>query len=309
MNKRIENVTLEPTWTSYIAALGGVLKSCGYYKDNIDSLMGDTGMAWHFIVHNKTCASSVTVYDWCNTHRDMHNRIGIESKIVCVMDFAGNIDSDNIQKQSIKEIKESIDRGFCVLTWAPSPILEFGIITGYDDEDEIFYISNVTGSETDPLLFKNLGLSNVPILYYEILIGKKDIKTNLKSSLDFAAKQWKSEYHVSADYKTGNLGYKTLTNSLNKRTYDLNGLSYIIAVYQNSKKSIVKFLEERITSAEGSKVVENYQKVEAKFSEVKDIIPFPFTGELSEKKSKRIAELMEDCRILEEESINLFEQL
>ena len=45
--------------------------------------MGDTGMAFHLVMHETCCVSSVTAYDWMNTHLAALNRIGVHSGLRC----------------------------------------------------------------------------------------------------------------------------------------------------------------------------------------------------------------------------------
>ena len=58
------NISYGMTWTSYVAGVYGALTGAGWWKDEVWKLMGMTGIAFHFIMHETCCPSSVTVYDW-----------------------------------------------------------------------------------------------------------------------------------------------------------------------------------------------------------------------------------------------------
>ena len=141
--KFLPNIKLGYTWNSYINSVDAVLKSAGLWDGDTWLLLGMTGMAFHFIVEKGLCASSVTVYDWNGEHMEMMDRIGIHTDNYSLGDDRYN----TIQYQrdtAIKRIKESIDNGVAVVNWAPSGLLEFGVIYGYDDDDGIFIVKDLT---------------------------------------------------------------------------------------------------------------------------------------------------------------------
>lgn len=43
--------------------------------------MGLTGMAFHLIMHQECCPSSVTSYDWLSEHSIAFDRLGVLSEI------------------------------------------------------------------------------------------------------------------------------------------------------------------------------------------------------------------------------------
>ena len=50
----INNIKMGKSWTTYMGSVHGVLKGAGMWDDSIEMLMGMTGMAFHFIVHQQT---------------------------------------------------------------------------------------------------------------------------------------------------------------------------------------------------------------------------------------------------------------
>lgn len=316
MEKSVNNIEMGKTWTSYMSAADGVLKGSELYKDDMWKLMGETGMAFHFIIHNESCPSSVTVYNWVKEHQEMLDRIGIDSSIVCIMDFARYEGKESAKNKAVSDIKESLDKGKAVIVWAPTPILEFGIIHGYDDSDKVFFTTDVTGQDTDPLLFDNIGISDVPILYYQIINSKKDIDelSIVKNSLSFGIKQWRKEVHNDTDnYFSGKKAYIKLIEALENNKFDPSGLSYNMAVYSDSKQSLAKYIkyinEESDFKEKLNIASENYSKVSDIFNEMHIEIPFPYNGvELSDETRKSFAEKLKECQNLEEAAISEIEK-
>ena len=107
--KKIENVKMGYTWTSYIASVEGALRSAGLWDAETWRLMGQTGMGFHFIVHKQVCPSAVTVYDWAQDHLNAMDRIGIHSQVYSAIDFRMNT-SKKIGRRHLT-IQESIHQG------------------------------------------------------------------------------------------------------------------------------------------------------------------------------------------------------
>lgn len=244
MKKQINNIVMGQTWTTYIGSAYGVMKAAGLWTEDIYLLMGKTGMAFHFIVHENACPSSITVYDWNMTHFTMMDRIGVYTDSICIFNRSRMNTFDRVQEDAIVKIKASIDRGKGVVVWAPSEILEFGIITGYDDSDRIFYFKDCISENPDPLLYDNLGRSNVPYLYIQCFNSRVQVDEEkmFRDSLAAGIYYWK-EKPLSPHYSCGPGAYKYLIQTLEKGDYDEFGLSYIIQVYADSKSHLALYLD------------------------------------------------------------------
>lgn len=312
MTKEISNLKMGKSWTSYIAAVAGVLKAGNFYSDDIWKLMGHTGIAFHFIIHKQLCPSSITVYNWAEEHFSMLDRIGVFTTVRCYMDNYKYNTLKEIQSNAIKEIKESIDNGFGVVIWAPSSILEFGIIYGYDDEDGVFLVKDVTGDEIDPMLYSNLGRSNVPILFYQIVHSKTKLKETetIIDSLKFAVYEWNKKDHNSEEYSSGRKGYGNLFAALENRDFNSTGLSYILAVYSDSKKACKLYLEyinhNKKINGKLNKAANNYSKVSQIFSDLHKEMPFPYNNEIDDL--LQIIDKLKLCMKLEDEAIANIDQ-
>jgi hypothetical protein len=74
----------------------------------------------------------VTAYDWGRVHQAAMARLGVHTEwFECAYDTTFEL----ARARAVGTIRASIDRGHPVIMWAPSPVLEFGLVTGYDDGD------------------------------------------------------------------------------------------------------------------------------------------------------------------------------
>ena len=310
MNKKIlENVSMGRTWTTYIGSLEGALKKGGLWNGETYQLMGMTGMAFHFIVHKTACPSSVTVYDWDDIHFTMADRIGVYSRFLSSMK---NFNTGKLMvEDAVREIKGSIDNGIPVVVWAPTPILEFGIIRGYDDGDKVFDVIDCVNPDPDPLMYENLGKSQVSILYIQRFISRIDVdkEKTYRDSLKYGLDHWNKPIEQGSDYASGKYAYENLLNTLTKGDYDGFGLSYILTVYAESKTVIPKYLNDiRKMSKEleiDEKIITLFEKISEKFKIMSNLVPFKGSG-ISDVDKNNITEVMtlaRECRDLEDEAM------
>jgi hypothetical protein len=282
-----------------------------------------SGIAFHFIIHNETCPSSVTVYDWTEEHYQMMDRIGVDSDVFFLwMDPKLNM-YRNAQERAINRIRESLDRNMTVTVWAPTPILEFGIIKGYDDSEKIFFVEDCTRQCTEHLLYNNLGFSEVSCLFYQIVYNRIPIEQDriIRSSLAYGIKEWKREQNINPEYARGKKAYDALMNALEKKVYDYFGLSYILSVYADSKTCLARYLK---WIAETSKEISGleepaslFNKISILFGKMIKLIPFtpprPLSSEiekkrLSEDEITELLSLVKESKDLESHAMKLIEK-
>jgi hypothetical protein len=322
MTKKIlSDMNLGQTWNGYIASAEAVLKSAGLWDEPTWMLMGMTGMAFHFIVEKNACPSSVTIYDWNSEHMTMMDRIGIHTDNYAFGDDRYN----TIQYQrdiAVTRIKESIDKGIGVICWAPSGLLEFGVINGYDDKDGVFFLKDMSRGNTDPLLYENLGRSEVSVLYYQVFNGKTEIDRSkiFRQSLAFGVSQWEKENYFNPNYASGRKGYENLINYMAHEKNAVFGLSYIIVSYADSKKCLsgyLKYLAETLTQLKGlDKAAKIFHSIADNYSVLCSLFPFapPFLPDSEEilKKSRvnipEMHKLTKECLKLEEEAMEIIKK-
>ncbi len=310
--KVLENISMGMSWTTYIGSVHGVLKGAGLWNDSVELLMGMTGMAFHFIVHSQTCPSSVTVYDWMPEHYLMMDRIGIYSESTLI-ENSGNLNTfDKARAMAVSCIKESIDKGIGVVVWAPTPVLEFGIINGYDDEDEVFFVIDCMKKNPDPLMYSNLGKSEVPILFLQRFYVRVNVDPEkiFRDSLHFGVYQWERGANIPM-YASGRGGYLNLINAIEKKDFNPFGLVYLLAVYADSKRNIdtyLKYIISRSGYLKGlDEASDTYTVIKDKYNELTELAPFrgPGQGELNDKNIKPVLKLIKECLDLEEKAMGI----
>jgi hypothetical protein len=312
--KVLDNIRMGMTWTSYIAAVDGILRNAGLWNDEVYKLMGMTGTAFRFIVHDRICTSSVTVYDWSEEHLTAMDRIGLHTDVYAVEDIRINTFAEQ-REAAVQRIKESIDRGVGVLVWAPTRILEFGIIHGYDDADGVFLVQECTMQPADPMLYTNLGKSEVPMLFYQLFHGKVDVDREkvYRDSLQYGVKQWNKEFHVCPDYASGRKGYINMITALEKMDFIDFGLAYLLVVYADSKKCIAQYLNDvhqNTKQLKGlDKAAELYGAVADRYEKMCELFPFSGSNGVGCNADRNnvpaVLELFKECSLLEEEAMTL----
>jgi hypothetical protein len=313
--KIIESLNMPKTYNTYIGSAYSILKNANLFEDEYYVFSGMTGMAFHFIMRENMCASAVTVYDWDEEHFLMFDKIGIFSESLFVYKRNGMNTFKKAQEEALKKIKESINKGLGVVTWAPTSILEFGIIKGYDDTDKVYFVSSVEEFDPDPLLYENLGLSEVPYLY--IRTFKDNVKVNkekiFRDSLQYGIYQWNKNFHVSQYFSSGKKAYDIAINSIEKNNIEPFGFSYCIYVYNESKEHIYKYLEyvkENSKYLKGLKIsINNYKIISENFKKMTNLVPFGIKEKSEIKDIQAIKNLFEENKKLETEAMEEIEKI
>lgn len=276
----ISDLHITPSWCSYAGSMHGILQSAGWWKEEFWKFYGLSGIAWHFIVHETCCPSSITVYHWTNEHYYAMDRLGIFTSSD-EMFFSPSLNTfKHLQKVCETKIKNCIDKGKGVLIWAPSPCLEFGIIKGYDDTQGIFITEAINDKHPDPLLYENLGLGEVPILYCQYPLSQVSIPLEkaIASSLRYGLSEWKKDSHIHPQYACGKKAYDLWIQAMDHPKLNGFGLAYLLAVYHEARQTLHHFLEWlNVESNEFPGVEEAvllYQQVTDYFEQMCQIWPF-----------------------------------
>lgn len=297
MKKELKNIRMGKTWLAYIGSMEGVLKNAGWWEGETFQLMGMTGLAFNYIIHKTACPSSVTVYDWDRLHFNAMSRLGIYTDQLHMFNQPGNNVFKLAQTDAVEKIRESINNNRAVIAWAPTPVLEFGIISGYDDNEKIFHVIDCVNKNPDPLLFDNLGCTDVPILYIQRILSKTELNKEqiYLKSLKFASKRWQYK-HRNNDYACGQQAYDYLIATLEEKTFNKFGLTYIINVYHDTKESIYQYLNHLILDSRELQGLENparlYKDIASLFKNMTEITPFR-GHEQSQIKDEKIPELID----------------
>ncbi|WP_268623497.1 hypothetical protein [Paenibacillus alvei] len=283
---------------SYVDATHAVLTGAGLYEGSKYMLGGMTGLLSKFIIHKEMSSSSVSAYgNWGEEHGNALHRIGIASK-----QCAGHTRHHTFtlaQQESIRHIRHSIDRGIGVVFWKPS----FAVITGYDDEDEVFFYLDGYSKEEQVLLYRNLGIIDnpTPFWYFQTIIGAVDIPHQhiYRESLITAVTDWDTPHRTlpDRDFAAGWKAYDYLITALSNHHYDPQGGAYVIRSYAGIKHDMMKYLasiqEEVGISAE---IVQLYQLVVEAFQVMTATIQRPSSNEMCIQ-ADRVPQLIEQASL------------
>jgi hypothetical protein len=319
MLKRVTTAAeFHPSWTSYTGAAYGVLKAASMTDLDYPNFMGLTGLAFHLIIHEECCISSVTVYDWLNEHTEALDRLGVLSEVYSAMPGANTYDA--ACRRAVSNIKAALDRGVGVILWGVDTG-EFGVVTGYDDNDGIFLVDGVgkCGPGSTPILYANVGrtFEGAPILHYQIPIEKValDPDTAYRSSLEYYVRHMEAPFHVAPQYKTGLLAYDNWIRSLEKGNYQSTGLLYNTTVYADAKRAAARyarFLAETWNGIPGlAEVADRFAKIADLYGQMlqvtaHDLDQPPFTwAPVTREQAAVLLPLVRDAKRLDAEAVAL----
>jgi hypothetical protein len=243
----LDGIELGKSHTAYLRCAEAVLRHAGWWDGDGDELAVLTGFAFHFIAAPDACPSSVTAYDWGRVHVSAMARLGIDTEWhECGYDTTFEL----ARARAVDDVRASIDRGVPVVVWAPSRALEFGLVTGYDDEDEVFHIKHCAPGTPDPLLYANLGRKRVPWLAYQVFHGRADADPYARAAaLRYGRSEWSDGYHpglsdvntLGPHYAVGAAAYTALRSALDRDDIDTFGLGYLLWTYADSKRALASW--------------------------------------------------------------------
>jgi transcriptional regulator with XRE-family HTH domain len=311
--KVLEDVQMGFSMTSYASAAYGCLKAAGFWQDDMVKFMGMTGLAFRFVIHYQTCPSSPTSYNWYAEHSVMMDRIGVHSDCFMASLGAHPNTQAKIQADAAARIRESIDRGIAVAAWAPSPVLEFGIIHGYDDENKLYFVRDCTGLQDVAVPYDALGKSEVPELFYQVFNEKRavDEEKACADALRYALSEWNREHSPYWGLASGRKAYGNMIEAVQKEDLIVFGLSYILGAYGYSKRCAAEFLKYMagwtvFRDLDGA--AELYGQVAGHYEKMAGLLPFGSNKGAFDKSKAELLASIKDCMSLEEEAMRLIGQ-
>lgn len=189
----LEGIDLRRESRPYIDCLYAVLTASGKFMGSKYMLSGMTGFAFIFSAHKDLIIASTEMYGLRTAAFNSLDILGYYSEVYCGL--KSNLTFPLHQKKAVARAKESIDAGMGVIVWAPG-ITDFGVIFGYDDEDEVFFYKDRYHKDTQILLYNNLGRVEANFWMCQI-IGEsieKDIRDIYLDSLELAVDIWETPY-------------------------------------------------------------------------------------------------------------------
>jgi len=314
----LERIDVEKESRPYIDCLYSVLRASGKFNGPKYLLAGMTGFSFIFVTHKDLILASTEVYNMKATSCKALDILGYYSE--AYDGLKTNATFPLYQKVAIKRIKESIDEGVATIVWSPG-ITDFGVIYGYDDEDEVFFYKDRFNKEQQILLYSNLGKAEANYWMCHIIGDRieKDIRDIYIQSLEFAVDCWETVYvdeiFLGKEFASGRMAYEYLIEALKKKDFHDLGAGKIIYYNTFSKKEAFLYLKdvkEEIPEAEPAylkykKLHEIYQRL------IKLIPPAPIRGvDFKIDRAKNMDEIIELCteaREVEEEAVGELKKL
>ncbi|NQX43879.1 hypothetical protein HQN87_00930 [Paenibacillus tritici] len=239
----LEGIQMKRESKSFTDALYAVLTAAGLFQGPKFMLSGLSGMAFKFSVHEKLYFHSVTAYgQWGQEHGPGIDNLGIYT----VYDGGRSRHESfrEYQRIAIESVKQSLDRGRACIYWIP----EFGVIHGYDEEDQVFYVQDGKSGGTEYVLYDNFGINFTSFWYCQYIGDKVDIPLQdaVLESLRLALEDWETPYKILPDQSiaSGRLAYSFLIGALQQGDFDNSGAVYILESYLSSRSEIRRYLEE-----------------------------------------------------------------
>jgi len=265
------------TWSSWAGCAEAVLRAARLYDCDTTELMGQTGFAFHFQINPGVCPSSVTEFPWTDLPVYALDLLGVDSEAFQIAP-PGMLREPARRARAVERIKASIDRGIPALVWAPTPVLEFGVLHGYDDADAAFDVKayGPPGMEPDPLLYENLGRSEVPILFYQLVYVREpvDLARSRRRALELSVQLWKP---AASHPGRGESAYAVWLDALRREDFIPFGVAYNTIVYADAKRHAQKYLE-RLVEQKAFVGLEPardaYATVASRLARVAELIPF-----------------------------------
>lgn len=295
---------------SYTDSLYAVLTAAHLFNGPKYMLSGLSGMAFKFTVHEHLLPMSVSAYgQWGDEHRPAVDNLGIFT----VWD-AGRTRHPTFryyQKDAVRWVKNSLDRGIGVIYWIP----EFGVINGYDDEDRVFYVQDGWSKESQIVLYDNFGLNFTPFWYCQVFGEKVNVPIEhmILESLRLAIDDWDTAYKTlpNKDIASGKLAYTFLIRGLEKGEFDEGGAVYILDSYVYSRTEIRDYLRDiRGAWTELIDAFHLYEQLVHIVSDIKDCIKETAgVRRVDPDRNQKLVAILTAAELLEEQAVGQFRTL
>lgn len=169
-------VTFEGTTdtTGYLFSLAKCLSAslrCSEYGEYADEIVASSGFAFRMWVDGAgLCPSATSIWDFKQQKPWVEN-----GGLIC--DYVQRVwDEDAVEEErrlaAIDMIRRSIDQGVAPVAWDISGC-EWGLIIGYDDENDTLHTLKIDGQE-DSLPYEKLGKLEIPILSVLTVTGRTE---------------------------------------------------------------------------------------------------------------------------------------
>ncbi|WP_339179558.1 hypothetical protein [Paenibacillus sp. FSL R5-0701] len=234
-------------------------------------IAGMTASAFRLVVDRRLTAESISAYNWMAENFVAADFLGVTTGQHGGFSFEPTFPL--YQKQSVLDIKASIDRGIGAILWHD----QFVIAAGYDDEEQVLFIGESEGHEAIRLPYDSFGRNSTPYWYYQVLESHEsvDLWEVCKESLIQAVYKWETHDYMlpSQDYACGSAAYTVMAATLQSGTYDTEQAATVLRYYARSRLDIASYVAGlEYLSARMVHVMREYALLAELYSEIVDVV-------------------------------------
>jgi hypothetical protein len=308
------------TMTSAAAAIHGAVAYTDKRHYSLVDVMGITGHAFRINIEpDHIDVAGPTMFPGGYLIRRNLCNLGFISNL---SDTTRPFTPDKVEKV-LALIQQSVDRGIPAMTFDLF-IPEFGLIYGYDDENQLFHGKDVsqegTVSYTDFVEKRNMLWvttinESLPHSKYETLRMALDMIVD-----HTRGREW--QHIFEGKYFIGLAGYDAWITCMERRNADPFGNAYNAAIVSDAREFAAQFLRELAVRWNGTNVVERtvrklaaeaaayYEKAAVALTELRTMFPFPQGGQPGDPATAdRAIGLLQSAREAESQGIDVLERL
>lgn len=219
-----------------------VQHSC--YKEFAGDLVAASGFAFRMWADPKQlCPSATSIWDFAR-QKEWFENSGLLCNYIQRL-WGEDAVAEDRRLAAVETIKTSVDKNIAAVAWDVSGC-EWGILTGYDDEMQIFTTLKINGCE-DTLPYEKLGLLEIPILSVVTVCGvnQKETEQLIADTKKLAVTHLTGGEWCDSNNTAGLAVYDTIidfvTNALSSDT--AWNLEYYLGTYAALKWYAWKFFE------------------------------------------------------------------
>lgn len=277
------------TWTSAAQSIYAMLQYTDKNSLTLSEVMGYSTHAFRMNIHPESVSpAGPTMFDPLDLVPRGLKTLGI---MTLIESLQTPLPEKKLAEQ-IHFIQTRLDAGVPVISWdlfAP----EFGIIYGYDNEEQVFYAKDadkdgtIKFSELNERRFNHLFINGYMHSY------PKGIPIMLKEAIERVIEfaNGKSSAALSREYKHGLAGYEAWVQAFEGGKVDAAGNAYNAAVVADARRHAHRFFTEVIWKWEISCELDSevagclheceriYKEVSGILSELPGMFPFPQGGD------------------------------
>lgn len=297
--------------TSFAGAVYAVLTYAGDVKRSLTDVMGLTAQAFRLTVEEERIdASGPEMYFWENKFRDGLLNLGFESSHA---GDGGAPPTPFLLNEAIAHVRRSIVRGVPTVAWdigAP----EFGIVYGYDDEEQLLYAEDAKGKYE--ISYDRFGRGVSGGVFVLSVTESKSISDReaAANALEMAVRHAYGEL-TFVGYVCGLSAYDCWIDSFRKRRVDRIGNAYTAGIAAEARVYAAQFLRDMGAKFEAAAALAleaagHYETVAENLERMAERFPFPAGGQPNDTLAAEEAiQLLERARTAEELGVQALQRL